>query len=371
MFRYRGVWLNGHEMWRMEDGVRVSPGSVFEEIPSVMWRSWTNHWLNFAKQPAETADSAQARVVPHQDWSAWLAHEQNAALHFDEEALRRRLNQAHETIMEWSVRMRIYSDDGRHDLATAYAGKIVGLAPEHLGALAVLRLKGKSAKVADSNGGELSETVRIDKTPESPVPDLSVPQAPATELSPVHGFWQVSLDRAGSWLLTTSSTVCFGEEPNAGVAEVLGLGPQARGLRLDRDEEGCWLISTEGDGLTLNGKPTRSGCLMDGAKLRLADGPELHFWQPRMETGTARLERAGKPSRKGLQGLVLLGDFMRVGGTSADLPHAELPGPLVVMNQGGRLVAREGRERGDQPIQPPQQMRLENVGIFWELHRLT
>jgi len=447
----------------------------------VMWRRWINRWLDHATRGPEPADATDARIVPHQDWSAWLAQgqwdraavcleewrgrppkpelailmprwhdelvaaflktaradlapatalrwlrrvdrftdrglkepqldgfrhladllwdstrlenqghcrealarleeaarlaqEQNTPLKMDHEALRQRLNQAHETIMEWSVRMRIYSDDGRHDLATTYAGKILGLAPEHLGALAVLRVKEKSAAGPVVAAGDLSETVRIDKTPESPVQDISISenQAPASNhAGPGHDFWQVSLDRAGSWLLTTSSSIRFGPETNADVADALGLGPNACGFGLERDEEGCWLITAEGDSLLVNGRPTRSGCLMDGSTLAWAGGPEWRFCQPRMETGSARLERTGKPSRRGIQGLVFMGDFLELGGPAAELPHPEIAQPLVIVNQRGRLVAKAGGLATDETIQPPHRMRLEHVGIYWEFHRLA
>lgn len=465
------------------------PGPTPEEIPEVMWRRWINKCLNLVTPGPNPADAAQARVVPHHDWTAWLAqgqwdraavcleewrgrppkpelamlipqwHEelvtaflkngradlspatalrwlrrvdrfadrglcdsqleafrhladllwdfarlenqglcrealarldqatrlaqqQNAPLNLDEDGLRQRVNQAHETLMEWSVRMRIYTDDGRHDLATTYAGKILGLAPEHLGALAVLRLKDKTPTRPAAATGDISETVRIDKTPESPVQASSShqEQSPATNpTSPVDHFWQVSLDRAGSWLLTTASTVRFSADSNTDVAKTLGLGPHACGIQLARDEEGCWLISADGDSLLINNKPTRSGCLMDGTTLTLAGGPELRFCQPRMETGSARLERTGKPSRQGLQGLVLVGDFLELGGPAAEVPHAELARPLVIINQSGQLMAKavnappeSGQAHAlDEIIQPPHRMRLENVGIYWEFHRLA
>ena len=223
------------------------------------------------------------------------------------EAHRPRLTQGHDLILEWAVRMRIHSDDGQHPQAMTLAQRIIAIAPDHPGAQAVLKRK-------------LDQTLpvaRLEASTRSTVVQVPISDPQTNDPAPIHltpdpkpvsdGLWQVSLDRADTW---------FG------------------------------------------------------------NGPEMRFIQPRMETGSARLERVGRPSPEGVRGLVLMGSMMNVGGdpATAEIPHQSISRPMVVWLKTGQLWARHDQPwtangvvtHGESPISPPFQMRVGDVGLYWE-----
>ena len=95
-----------------------------------------------------------------------------------------------------------------------------------------------------------------------------------------------------------------------------------------------------------------------------------------METGSARLERVGRPSSEGVRGVVLMGAMMNIGGNpeAAEIPHQSISQPIVVWLRAGQLLARYDHAwaangvvpRGESPISPPFKMRVGDVGLYWE-----
>ncbi|MFM7319205.1 MAG: hypothetical protein ACKO5E_19835 [bacterium] len=80
--------------------------------------------------------------------------------------------------------------------------------------------------------------------------------------------------------------------------------------------------------------------LMDGAEVALGGGIVAAFFQPVMESGTARMifrNDAGEV----LQQVLMLGQMGRVGGPGRpDLPLAGADAGLILIRQNGRLMAR-------------------------------
>ena len=291
------------------------------------------------------------------------------------EAHRPRLTQGHDLILEWAVRMRIHSDDGQHTQAMALAQRIIAIAPEHPGAQAVLKRKlDQTLPVTDLPVSHDATVVHVpisDPQTNDPAPIQSTLPKPISA-----GLWQVSLDRADSWLLSTAAEIVLDEGMDKRLADALGHEFQSGRIHLSRDEEGCWVFETDTDIVQLNGKWTRRGCLLDGSEIRFGNGPEMRFIQPRMETGSARLERVGRPSPEGVRGLVLMGSMMNIGGDpkAAEIPHKSISQPIVVWLRTGQLWARHDQpwtangvlNHGESPIRPPYQMRVGDVGLYWE-----
>ena len=292
------------------------------------------------------------------------------------EAHRPRLTQGHDLILEWAVRMRIHSDDGQHPQAMTLAQRIIAIAPDHPGAQAVLKRKlDQTLPVARLEASTRSTVVQVPIS--NPQTNDPAPIQLTPDPKPVSdGLWQVSLDRADTWLLSTSAEIVLDEAMDKRLADALGHEFRSGRIHLSRDEEGCWVFESDSDVVQVNGKWTRSGCLLDGSPIRFGNGPEMRFIQPRMETGSARLERVGRPSPEGVRGLVLMGSMMNVGGdpATAEIPHQSIVQPIVVWLRTGQLWARHDQPwtangvvtHGESPINPPFQMRVGDVGLYWE-----
>lgn len=312
------------------------------------------------------------------------ANKAQATLKFNPEDLRRQLLIDHETLLESTIRMRIYSDEGRHPEAAELARQVLSLAPEHPGALAVLRSPGvRSSPQSDEETGPM-RTIRLNEpittgetlpvSSDSPTASRSPENASGEPLP--EGFWHLCFNDGPRWLLTTAGQFEINRQSPPELQRLFGFVPHMSPLVFSRDEEGCWLFQTESKGHFLNGREAGSGCLMDSARFRLNGGPEFVFRQPRMETGSARLEHAAGQPGNSFQGLVLLGDFLLMGAdASAELPIRGLTTPVTIVGSHGKLIARVGVAGDDRravhsmdvPIHSPFELRVGDTLSHWEL----
>lgn len=299
----------------------------------------------------------------------------------DDQALvrmRERIAEDHETLLQCTVAMRILEDDGRYEESLAVARRILAIAPRHKGAQALAKRLGNLAPslIRADFSGLVTEIPRgaDDALPLVEAQTATQESPAATSTTPARiDIGQISLDRADTWLVCQEDAIVVATSDDARFADLFGTA-EASGLRLQRDSEGCWMFTSD-SGVFVDGKTQRSGCLFHGNLLRLNEkGTEFRFVQPRMETGTARLERTGRPSAKGVRGLVLLGEMLQIGGPDAEVPHKEITEPLILARSAdGWAVKRrkswtlEGQEiAGDASLKPPCRMRVGAVGIFWE-----
>lgn len=291
--------------------------------------------------------------------------------------LRDRIAEDHETLLQCTVAMRILEDDGRYDEALAVARRILSIAPRHKGSQALARRLGNFAPtLIRADLGTLATEIDQFATPaEEPVREASAVAVQEPEKrSELGDIGLISIDRADTWLVTEAEKVGIVPSDDSRFADLFGTAADTAGFRLQRDSEGCWLFFSD-SGILVDGKNQRGGCLFHGNLIRLNEkSEELRFVQPRMETGTARLERTNRPSAKGVRGLLLLGEMLQVGGNEAEIPHKEISEPLVLARASDGWTARrrkswtlEGVEiTRDAALKPPCRLRIGTVGIFWE-----
>lgn len=298
---------------------------------------------------------------------------------FDE--LRARVAEDHEILLQLVIALRIHEDEGRPVDAASIARRILAIAPRHRGALTATKRLGafELASTRFEHGGGLTDWLGVGPKPAPHVHD----QEPIANSAPIDRsapsqrsvvLGQISLDRADTWLVSHVDKLTIAPSDDPRFADLFGDADETVTVTLERDSEGCWLFTTD-SGIQVDGKVLRTGCLLDGSVVRLTpSAPEWRFVQPRMETGTARLERCGRASPKGVKGLVLLGELFALGGLKGEIPHPEIKEPLVLADRGGHWAARrtgawtlEAEEVGGEAVlQPPCRMRIGPVGIFWE-----
>lgn len=340
---------------------------AFRQVADLMWDASRAQSQGDCRAALAKLDQAERQMPPSGNGSC----DRN-------QAFRRQLIQTQELIAEWSMQMRIHSDDGHQAQAQALARRIAEIAPEHPGAFSVLRMKRQPVTLPHEMSPPGDSLRMVDRPPEVALEKAieSDFNRAITNHPETHPLWQVSLDRADSWLLTRSDNLAFSALIDSRLADALGHDFKLDQVQLQRDEEGCWLIQATADVLWINSRPVLSSCLMDGSMVRFGSGPELRFVQPRMETGSARLERTGRASPEGQRGLVLMGELLEVGhGSMAEIPHSEMVSPLVLINRARQLLARcdsawsvNGTIVVDEaPIEPPCRMRLKDIGIYWEV----
>lgn len=295
------------------------------------------------------------------------------------EKLKERIAEDHELLLQYSVAMRILEDDGRHEEALKVSRRILAIASRHKGALSLAKRLGHIVPAGHRGDRGMLATEIPGENVEAEARKVVAETVEAVHLekskSQQHReIGQLSIDRAHTWLVTPAERLAISPAEDSRFADLFGPGSEAHVLSLQRDSEGCWLFACD-NGAFLDGKPARNGCLNHGAKLRLGEnGIEFRFFQPRPETGTARIERPDRGSAKGVKGILLLGELIQIGGTEAEVPHSEIVEPLLLARTKDGWKARrkkawslEGHEiAGDSPLKPPCRMRVDSVGIFWE-----
>lgn len=293
----------------------------------------------------------------------------------------------HEPIVELNVLMRISSDESDWIRASALARQILTMAPEHPGAHAVLKRPASDVRVILPDP-PVGATVPYQPAGQSVHPDQDRSNPPAEQSAPSKSgghspqpmqqlpeFFIVSIDRGDSWLITLRESFEVGPPSQLRLNHLFGLVPDQFRVQLARDEEGCWMGNSPSDSVKINGKSARQFALVHGMRIQVGDGPEFLFHQPRMETGSARLERIAGPTGQGIRGLLLVGLVLNIGADDhSEVIHPEFRRPLLLLRRHGSVhVKRDtewlvnGRKAvGEVPLQIPCQMRVEQTGVFWE-----
>jgi len=296
----------------------------------------------------------------------------------DLDELKNAMAEDHENLIRQLAAMRILEDQGHSNEALKVSRRILAMAPGHKGALAVAKRlsHGLPAGFAADHG--IRETERPVETVTGwmgqGLPEACDPaNGERSMMDERHVLGQLSIDRSHTWLVTQADQLSIAPARDARYADLFGA--DCHEFQLQRDSDGCWSFKSE-TGLTVDGELARGGCLIDGNRLKLgANGVEFRFFQPRPETGTARLELLNRSSVRGVKGMLLLGELLRIGGGGgAELPHGEIADSLhLVRTREGWKARRErpwmleGREvAAEAMVCSPCRLRVDSVGIFWE-----
>lgn len=290
-----------------------------------------------------------------------------------------------EVIVELNVCMRINCDEGDWNRAAITAHRILRLAPEHPGALAVLKRQATDSQLKSNSAINLSAINLNETVPHTPNSDAKIkpdsaqdkPELPPALLPKFTAkLFEVSMDRGETWLVTTAGRLEIGSQELGRINQLFGQGNTRATVILSRDEEGCWVGESRGELVHVNGKPAQDFALFQGVVLKFGSGPEFVFNQPRMETGSARLELVHGPTKQGVRGLLLVGSVLTIGAEEhAEVRHPEIEKPLILIQRHGSLFLKHDMTwtingetcSGEVPFSLPCRMRIKNTGIYWEL----